>query len=505
MAPLPPLPPPLSGKFLLTLPRSDVASTKSKSIQRSTSVNSGAGGGRRSRPDLVLFQVPSCMDEMLAGKCQILANHESASLVSPTQSIQLVTVGTSNSLVVWKRQSRHQEQKNTAVTTTTSNNYDKEENKANNEDEVASSKRAKTVTSCRLIQPGGSGASFLVGQTNPLRHDELLHFFAPNGGIGGASFSPLHRSQQHHQISNNNKVIRRYSTSTLSNLFQCSDVEMEEALSQIPTIVAFGLDGQDRSTNSPSPSTTYWQVVPDEEVLSGQQALVQMLVEEDDNDEERDEVEMDVITKLDQLTNKVSERLLPILLEHESEEQGENSHDDEALSGNRASASASSRTERSKAIARKTILLAEKTTSNTGKKRHPNHCRISNNSKSIRVDPSIIVFYVLRDMFISQPSYEVSDFIKTWTARLPFGDDFERIVMSDDVDNHHGFGDNNLGINTVTMEWLKDHKIIPDQLVIIHQEHKTSSKDGSKSTNTTTTTTSVIQLATPGTVLTWHA
>mmetsp|Transcript_39327 Transcript_39327/g.95121 ORF Transcript_39327/g.95121 Transcript_39327/m.95121 type:complete len:286 (-) Transcript_39327:123-980(-) len=278
-------------------------------------------------------------------------------------------------------------------------------------------------------------------------------------------------------------------------------------------------DDEDRTTSTTTTTTSssssvacYWQLVPEEEVLYGQKALVQMLVEGDGDDDDDDmegkhDNEKSLVEKLDILTDKVSERLLPILLEHESEQAQQQQADDPSSS----SSWSSSRTERSKAIARKTILLAE-TKTQKGKIRHPNHCRLGGGAESsgggesstllrsnIRIDPNIIAFYVLRDLFMEQPSYNVSEMLTKWSTRLPFGEKYDRIVPDDSSTTATA---TTATMNTVTTEWLKDRKIIPNQLTISNRK---IDKDNAVKTTTTSkeaTTVTVIQLTLPGSVLT---
>ena len=161
------------------------------------------------------------------------------------------------------------------------------------------------------------------------------------------------------------------------------------------------------------------------------------------------------------------------------------------------------RSDRSNAIARKTILLAESKTRD-GKIRHPNHCRLGeaaslsslspptttkSHRRTICIDPSLIAFYVLRDLFISQPSYEIVDLWTKWSTRLPFGEDYERIVQVEE---------GTISGSNVTMEWLQTHKIVPDQLMIVDHQDNGIANGGTANTST------VIQLTTKGKVLLWH-
>ncbi|KAG7337446.1 sister chromatid cohesion protein Dcc1 [Nitzschia inconspicua] len=212
--------------ILLSLPQSDLP-TKTK--------NQGIGAATATKvADLVLFQLPPSVEfqnDFYGGNCQIVANNQSASLVSPTTSFRLVTVGTSNTLVVWKDE---KERNNDGVLTSDAD----EDSSTASPPPTKRSKPTAPVTSCRLIQPGGSGASFLIGQPHTIDPTDLFQWF----------------EQRRRQYNNAAGMV---STSTLSNLFQTSTMEIQTVLSKIPNIVAI----------QQSEVEQYWQLVPDEEVF----------------------------------------------------------------------------------------------------------------------------------------------------------------------------------------------------------------------------------------------
>jgi hypothetical protein len=297
--------------ILLALPQSDLPN---KSTKRSSSSSSSV---IRTKPsDLVLFQLPTSeqfQQDLYEGKCQILASNKSASLVSPTTSYKLVTVGTSNTLIVWK------DDKNPK-------GNDLEEDEPSSSPPTKRIKPTSSVTSCRLIQPGGSGASFLVGQTCELKPRDLCQWF-----------------EQRHQQHNNVTVADMVSTSILCKLFQASKVEILTALSQIAVIVALQHCGEEQ----------FWQLVSEEEIMLGQRALAELLVEETILEDSNS------VLRLEDVAKGISERLLQLLWDQDSKF-------DPQLGTNE---------ERSLAIARKIAFLTQ-----------TNQSKRSYNSKVVHLD-----------------------------------------------------------------------------------------------------------------------
>jgi Sister chromatid cohesion protein Dcc1 len=431
--------------ILLSLPQSDLPNKPTKPSTSSITATKKA--------DLVLFQLPTSeqfQKDLYEGNCQILANSKSASLVSSTTSYKLVTVGTSNTLVVWKDGKKPKK------------------NKIEDDDDPSLStptKRIKPtslVTSCRLIQPGGSGASFLVGQQQNVNPNDLCRWFEQ-------------RRQQH-----NGTAGGMVATSTLCNLFQASKVEILSALSKVAIIVAIQQSSEEQ----------YWQLVPDEEVMLGQRALTELLVEETMLED------YNTALRLEDVANGISERLLQLLWDQDT----------------KVDAHLGTNEERSLAIARKTAFLAQ-----------TNQSKRSYSSKMVHLDPdkvwyqnvtnlwyddmlqcfnssffimlcvyvcgccwflfstTKVAFYVLRDLFLQCPNYVISDLVQKWEARLPMGEIFEKCM---------------------TLEWLQECGLVPDQLVVENPE----GKPGSSSNNPSSSLRwggKVIRLVSSDMVLTW--
>lgn len=354
------------------------------------------------RADLMLFELPKCSkgktrEDLLEGRCKILANGQYASLVTPSTSLKLVTVGTSNALVVWNKD-----------IASTSNDENNAASVNAHTEEESPTKRRKTektpVASCRLVQPGGSGSSFLVGQPRDLDPKELSHFFVTRG------------------------LDASISTNELCNLFQVPPKQIWETMLWIPSVVS-----KYEESNNGKEET--WHLVPEEDILFGQQALVETLCEEDDNfHDENDESdgknasdESTAVT-IEAMARKVSNSLLPLLLERTSPENGNEENEKES---------------RCLAIARKTVLLSSSSSYST-------KAKLDDLDRRYSPDASRIAFYALRDLFLKDPSYSWPDLQQKWSTRLPMGQRYERI--------------------TSTTEWIEDGKstghggLVPNQL-----------------------------------------
>jgi hypothetical protein len=425
--------------ILLSLPQSDLLGNNYKGALR--------------RPDLVLIQLPKNDPELqkdfYAGRCQIVANQHSASLVSSCSSYKLVAVGTSNALVVW-------------------NELPSDDTSA--PPPAKRSKKDHIVTACRLIQPGGSGASFLVGQDHVVDPHDLLAWFV----------------QKEQQDASDVAAPRRVATCTLANIFQCSRLEMRMALSQIPSVAGFDRSDVEKGSDDCSydpPDEQYWQLVSDEEVLCGQRALVEYAIEEDGVFQEDESVAL-----FEEVAIGVSKRLVPLLMEYD-----ETSATSEAAAG--PTSGDQNVKERSLAIARKTIFLAQ-----------TERAKEKIDSRSVRLDPNVvsqdvfawmgenttrmlhlhshsslfqIAFYVLRDLFLEYPNYAMSDLLDKWAGRLPMGEMYEKCV---------------------SLEWLQEEGFVPQQLITENVDDSAAAD----AAGTSSATGKVIRLATPNTVLSWN-
>jgi transposase-like protein len=287
------------GGLLLSLPQSDLPNTKKTSVKK----------------DLVLLQLPrndqDFRKELLQGKCQIIANNESSTVVSSNQTHKLITVGTSNALVVWKKKQeedagRQEQENNTVDKKDTADEPDKKRMKP-------TSSRAMLKTNCRLVQPGGSGSSFLVGQLYQVESTDVLNFFL---------------KQKQGLI---------VSTSRLCNLFQSSAVQIHNALSKLPNVVPIEMNTT-TTKNDNTQSSHYWQLIVDEEILFGQRVLVELLSEEDIMDSQTTNSTQSCYDVAIQLC----ERLEPQLLDQDTE--------------------SSSKEQRSLGIALKTVWMAQQDT-----------------------------------------------------------------------------------------------------------------------------------------------
>mmetsp|Transcript_4916 Transcript_4916/g.12641 ORF Transcript_4916/g.12641 Transcript_4916/m.12641 type:complete len:491 (-) Transcript_4916:377-1849(-) len=375
------------------------------------------------KADLVLFELPrnkkgALPKDVLEGRCKILANSQYASIVTPSTSLQLVTIGTSNALVVWNKDMVYDFNSDTNRTASDSTNSGEESPIKRRK---ISTNRLGLVASCRLIQPGGSGSSFLVGQQRDIDPEEILNFF---------------KRQQVSQSSGKTATVASTSTSELCNLFQVAPNQIWEAMLWVPFVVSKHkhISEYDRDHKQ---NKEMWELVPEEEILFGQRALVETLCEEDNNFENGDDGNMQscpehsAVATIEEMAVKVSRRLLPILLESPTSKID----DDD-----------SKKKDRCLAIARKTVLLSSCSSYSSRTKNKLNDFNVQ-----FRPDESRIAFFALRDLFLKYPSYAWSELSGKWSTRLPLGGKYETI--------------------TSTTEWIEDEKIgghgglVPNQLV----------------------------------------
>jgi hypothetical protein len=106
--------------------------------------------------------------------------------------------------------------------------------------------KCAVAQACRLIHPGGSGASFLTYEEKNLEAHQVLPL--------------LPRS-----------------TATLALLLQHSEGQVETVLATMPVICI---------TNNTK--TNVWHALPEDDIWQAQAAVVQMLCEEDDDDNNND-------------------------------------------------------------------------------------------------------------------------------------------------------------------------------------------------------------------------
>jgi hypothetical protein len=240
--------------------------------------------------------------------------------------------------------------------------------------------------------------------------------------------------------------------------------------------------GSDDCSYDP-PDEQYWQLVSDEEVLCGQRALVEYAIEEDGVFQEDESVAL-----FEEVAIGVSKRLVPLLMEYD-----ETSATSEAAAG--STSGDQNVKERSLAIARKTIFLAQ-----------TERAKEKIDSRSVRLDPNVvsqdvfawmgenttrmlhlhshsslfqIAFYVLRDLFLEYPNYAMSDLLDKWAGRLPMGEMYEKCV---------------------SLEWLQEEGFVPQQLITENVDDSAAAD----AAGTSSATGKVIRLATPNTVLSWN-
>lgn len=364
---------------LLCLPQCDVQrpdTGASKSVGKGIGIGSNTTSQNKSmkttakKADLVLFELPKCKktrNDLMDGRCKILANAQYASLVTPSTSLKLVTVGTSNALVVWNKNIPRDENKDANVNPSGESVLTESPTKRRKTNATTS------VAPCRLIQPGGSGSSFLVGQSRDFDPIELSEFFLKQG------------------------LESTISTSKLCNLFQVAPNQIWDAMLAIPYVVS-------KYENNGNKKEQVWQLITEEDVLFGQRALVETLCEEDDPTDDS------TIVTIETMASKVCPRLSPLLFEKASSETHNNAEENES---------------RCMAIARKTVLLSSSASFSDEAK-----SQLSDFNRPFQSDVSRIAFYALRDLFMKYPSYAWSDLSKQWSTRLPMGERYDRITST---------------------------------------------------------------------------
>jgi hypothetical protein len=462
------------GGILLSLPQCDME--RPDSDNKNNKMNVGETNKKSMKTttkkiDLVLFQLPSSstgtVNDLWEGRCQIYANNSSACLVTPSTSLQLVTVGSSNAMVLWekgndqnnnnkKKKNRNDEEGEESPMKRLKKSAERQDNGNDNTTTTTTTTTSNNITNCRLVQPGGSGSSFLVGQSNELDPNELSRFFT---------------TVEKNSTRKTSAASTTISTSELCNLFQVAPGQIRYAMLYVPTVVSYYNNENKDEHEDDEGMIEYWQLVPEEEVLFGQQALVETLCEEDDDHDNEMTIEA--------MTTKVSQRLLPLLMDMKTNgTKGNNDDNNSSINNNKE--------KRSLAIARKTLLLASSSLLEHTKK-----------NRKYKPNTSKIAFYVLRDLFMKYPSYAWSDLVDKWSTRLPIGEQYERI--------------------TSTTEWIEDTKVcglIPNQLTfspsssssdnnIDETDTNNNNNNNNNSSSSSNSGKGVIRLVNPHSVLIW--
>jgi hypothetical protein len=189
---------------------------------------------RSTRPNLVLMALPSSSASRLQqafqeGDCKLVTNSKSSALVLPETSYDLTTIGTSNTLVVYP--------KTTSIEEAASPNNPMKRIKLDNN---------KNRQACRLIQPGGSGSSFLSLQPKKSLTDPIRSLLQDE--------------------------TTKYKESDLALELQCSLVEIENALETLPCITV---------------DVGHVQLLTEEQLWQAKRSMVETLCEEPDAEDEQ--------------------------------------------------------------------------------------------------------------------------------------------------------------------------------------------------------------------------
>jgi hypothetical protein len=175
---------------------------------------------------------------LIDGECKLMTNSKSSALVLPTTSYSLTTIGTSNSLVVFPQQA-----------TSTSGLPDDGDISESPPKRTKLSKSNYEIQTCRLIQPGGSGASFLSLQRKMISA-EAIRSLLQDSVSKKESFAP----------------------SDLAQKFQCSSPEVYQALESLPCVILS--------------SKEIIYLLDEEHILQAKRSLVETLCEEKEGENE---------------------------------------------------------------------------------------------------------------------------------------------------------------------------------------------------------------------------
>eukprot|EP00980_Cylindrotheca_fusiformis_P011327 scaffold2619_cov129-Cylindrotheca_fusiformis.AAC.5 len=194
---------------------------------------------RSTRPNLMLMAVPSSSASTMQqafhqGDCKLVTSSKSSALVLPDKSYDLTTIGTSNTLVVYPKQEK------STTDSSPDNNRTKRQKLSDNDNNL-------NRQECRLIHPGGSGASFL-SLTLKTSQAEAIHSLLKD-------------------------ATTKYDDDSLALELQCSVVEIRKALETLPCIEV--------------DSTGNIQLLTEEEHWQAKRSLVETLCEEADAEDEQ--------------------------------------------------------------------------------------------------------------------------------------------------------------------------------------------------------------------------
>lgn len=189
---------------------------------------------RSTRPNLMLMALPSAsasniQQALQEGNCKLVTSSKSSALVLPDTSYELTTIGTSNTLVVYPKST-------STATASKSTAGESTENPTNKRMKLDSN---FSRHACRLIQPGGSGSSFLSLQPKKNPAEAIR------------------------SILSSNATDTTFRENDLALELQCSIVEIKNALETIPCI----FDG-------------HLQLLTEEQLWQAKRSLVETLCEE---------------------------------------------------------------------------------------------------------------------------------------------------------------------------------------------------------------------------------
>ena len=225
---------------------------------------------KRHSSDFMVTTIPLSVLRQDTAKI-VVSPERSATLLTNDQSLALTMLGTSNSLVMYPPSTPTQPTPHTTSSSTSSSSssshYDENEN---DERETKKQKKTDTIV-CRLVQPGGSGAAFLTGQSKAKLQPSMILPFLPR------------------------------TTSELSLAMHYSAQELQDVLETMHVINGSSNKNINNNNENSNNEGGTWRALSEDDIWQAKAAVVQTLCEEmdEDNDDEDDE----------NVESKIAERL----------------------------------------------------------------------------------------------------------------------------------------------------------------------------------------------------
>ena len=229
---------------------------------------------KRHSSDFMVTTIPLSVLRQDTAKI-VVSPERSATLLTNDQSLALTMLGTSNSLVMYPPSTPTQPTPHTTSSSSTSSSssshYDENEN---DEREIKKQKKTDTIV-CRLVQPGGSGAAFLTGQSKAKLQPSMILPFLPRT-TSELSLAMHYSAQELQDVLETMHVINGSSNKNINN----------------------NNNNNNDNENSNNEGGT-WRALSEDDIWQAKAAVVQTLCEEmDEDNEDEDEDDEDVESKI---------------------------------------------------------------------------------------------------------------------------------------------------------------------------------------------------------------